>query len=106
MNGADKIERLEQWKADAITILDGWDDVWEAAGKPGPWGASKHESTRDYVAALRAEHEELKQWISDACELFHDINYWWTGHTAMPRSVWQDDRGGKITDLLRRVENP
>jgi len=36
-----EIDRLRQWKAEAMIVLAEWDEVWEAAGKPGPLGGSK-----------------------------------------------------------------
>src|SRR6186997_2671326 len=43
---ADTLARLEAWKAEAITVLDQWEAVWEAAGRPGPIGRSKADSVR------------------------------------------------------------
>jgi hypothetical protein len=36
-----ELERLRQWKAEAITVLDEWETVWIDAGKPGRLGQSK-----------------------------------------------------------------
>jgi hypothetical protein len=94
---ADKVARLGQWKADAIEVLEAWERVWEAAGRPGPLAASKADNVAEYVTTLRAEHEELKQWVSDACELLHELH-----PEFPPRLGFHED----MTDLLRRVENP
>jgi len=37
----DEIDRLRAWKAEALVVLAEWDEVWVAAGKPGPLGTSK-----------------------------------------------------------------
>lgn len=52
-DAADRIDQLELWKTDAVTLLDGWDRVWEAAGKPG-LGRPKHESTLEHIERLHA----------------------------------------------------
>ena len=59
------------------------------------------------IAALKAEVirllrevEELKQWVSDACELLHELD------PADLFPVHGDAMGQRIADLLRRIENP
>jgi hypothetical protein len=37
----DEIDLLRRWKAEAMLIMAEWDEVWEAAGRPGPLGKSK-----------------------------------------------------------------
>jgi hypothetical protein len=32
---------LRRWRAEAIEVLNEWEQVWEAAGRPGPLGSSK-----------------------------------------------------------------
>lgn len=51
---ADRIEELERWKAEALTVLAEWENVWEMAGKPGPLGSSKALSTMHEIERLRA----------------------------------------------------
>jgi len=41
---ANELERLRQWKAEAMEVLGQWEQVWEAAGQPGPLGGSKAEA--------------------------------------------------------------
>lgn len=43
---ADEIERLHAWRVAAMIALSDWDDVWEAAGRPGRLGSSKAASVR------------------------------------------------------------
>lgn len=98
IEAADALDSLEHWKDEAIEVLTGWERVWEACGRPGPLGASKADNVGAYIirlageledarnafkmnveenaevfGELRAEHEELKQWVSDACELLRDV---------------------------------
>ena len=40
-DGADEIERLRAWKAEAIEVIRSWEQVWEALGRPGRLGESK-----------------------------------------------------------------
>ena len=39
-----EVARLEAWKAEAVEVLGQWEQVWEAAGRPGPLGGSKAEA--------------------------------------------------------------
>lgn len=48
-----ELERLRAWKAEAMEVLGQWEQVWEAAGRPGPLGGSKAEA----VARLFTERE-------------------------------------------------
>ena len=43
----DEIESLRRWKAEAIVVIDQWEEVWVAAGRPGPVGAFKAHSVRN-----------------------------------------------------------
>lgn len=36
-----EIESLRRWKAEAMTVLSEWEQVWEALGHPGFLGESK-----------------------------------------------------------------
>lgn len=49
----DELERLRAWKAEAMEVLGQWEQVWEAAGRPGPLGGSKAEA----AARLFTERE-------------------------------------------------
>lgn len=42
----DEIDRLRRWKAEATQVIDEWDRVWDAAGRPGPLGETKAETVR------------------------------------------------------------
>jgi len=43
---ADELEHLARWKAESTEVLGAWEQVWEAAGRPGPLGGSKAEAVR------------------------------------------------------------
>ncbi len=43
---ADELAQLRTWKAEAMEVLGQWEQVWEAAGRPGPLGGSKAEAVR------------------------------------------------------------
>ena len=45
----DQNTALLRWKAEALTVLNSWEEVWEAAGKPGHLGSSKATCTREYI---------------------------------------------------------
>lgn len=36
-----ELERLRAWKTEALQVLGEWEQVWEAAGRPGRLGESK-----------------------------------------------------------------
>lgn len=65
-DAADEIERLRRWKAEAIAVIENWEAVWEASGKPGVLGQSKSLGLlgelgrlRDEIERLRAERDSL-----------------------------------------------
>lgn len=56
---ADEIEQLRRWKGEALIVLEDWEKVWEAAGRPGAWGSSKAVSTREHVERISsATHQD------------------------------------------------
>lgn len=44
-----EIDRLRRWKDEACQVLDAWESVWNAAGRPGHPGQSKAASVRQWV---------------------------------------------------------
>ena len=51
----EEISRLRDWKMSATEVISGWEDVWEAAGRPGRLGQSKS------VAVMNLILENLKR---------------------------------------------
>lgn len=51
----DELDRLRAWKAEAMTVLGEWEQVWVRAGKPGPLGASKAEAVLGVFKAAANE---------------------------------------------------
>jgi hypothetical protein len=49
-----EFDRLQAWNAEAAAALAAWEQVWEAAGRPGRLGTSKPEQTAAEVLRLRA----------------------------------------------------
>lgn len=47
-----EVERLMDWKRDAMRVLNGWDRVWEALGEPGPLGQMKSDNALAAVQRL------------------------------------------------------
>lgn len=45
---------FDRLQAEAAAVLDAWEQVWEAAGRPGRLGSSKPEQTAAEVLRLRA----------------------------------------------------
>lgn len=93
-----EIERLQNWKIQALIVLNKWDDVWDVAGFPGALGMSKAECVADEIRRLRAMTAEqalvhdawltersLADQLADALRaVTHDRP---TAHTD---SVWSD----------------
>lgn len=48
-------ERLREWRASALTVLDQWDRVHETLGSPGPLGGSKALNSLAKIERLRGE---------------------------------------------------
>lgn len=74
---ADEIERLRDWKTEAMLVLGQWDRVHEALGAPGPLGSRKSESSLLAVVRLRADlakYEalvaQLREWTTLGNEAF------------------------------------
>jgi len=63
-SAAIELDQLRQWKSEAITVLNGWDDVFEALGSPGKLGESKAASAKALVEQLQAE---LASWERHVC---------------------------------------
>lgn len=63
-SAAIELDQLRQWKSEAITVLNEWDDVFEALGPPGKLGESKAASAKALVEQLQAE---LASWERHVC---------------------------------------
>ena len=55
-HGADEIEELRRWKAEAIEVIGAWEDVWHALGQPGELGESKAIAALRTVLANGSDH--------------------------------------------------
>lgn len=51
---AREVQDARRWKAEALQVLGGWEQVWIAAGEPGALGSSKYEATLAWVQDMRA----------------------------------------------------
>ena len=45
----EEVACLQEWKREATTVLDEWEAVWHAAGRPGRLGESKAVAVRRLV---------------------------------------------------------
>jgi hypothetical protein len=52
-------ERLERWKAEALTVLKQWNDVWVALGHPGKLGDLLSAASVAEIERLRASNDFL-----------------------------------------------
>lgn len=50
-------DQLARWRAEGMEVLDAWDRVYEAAGKPGLLGQSMAAATENEVRRLSAERD-------------------------------------------------
>jgi hypothetical protein len=60
---ADELDQLRRWKAEAMVVLAGWDEVWEAVEKPGlaHIGRIKSEVCLEEIQRLQSEVESLQE---------------------------------------------
>ena len=49
-----EVQVLQEWKEAAIAVLNDWETVWAAAGRPGSLGESKAEAVRALLGRIRA----------------------------------------------------
>ncbi len=49
-----EIDRLRAWKAEALIVLNEWDEVWKLLGKPGSLGQTKARGVHDMVRIMTA----------------------------------------------------
>lgn len=47
-------DKLARWKAEAMTVLAGWNQLWEDAGRPGALGDSTSAATAKHITVLQA----------------------------------------------------
>lgn len=55
----EEIHRLEQWKAEALVVLNGWERVWEATRTSAPLGVMKYLAVLDEIYRLRDFNQRL-----------------------------------------------
>jgi len=77
-DAADEIERLRRWKVEATAVLEGWDAVWECAGR-GTLGESKQRGViarlgelDDEIERLRALGDALAGYSGQPCKCLRD----------------------------------
>lgn len=93
---ADEIERLRRWKAEAITVIEGWEAVWEAAGKPGVLGQSKSLGLLGELGRLDDEIERLRALADELADGLRDEarNHTLRGAAARALDAWMEARRG------------
>jgi len=57
-----EIQRLKRWKAEALQVLNQWDEAWQAAGCPGQLGESIPMATAAEISRLRATLADRDAW--------------------------------------------
>lgn len=55
----EEIHRLEQWKREALQVLDGWEGVWEASKRPGTLGGLKSRAVLEEIQRLQDFNQRL-----------------------------------------------
>jgi hypothetical protein len=70
-----EVRRLNQWKAEATEVLDGWHQVFKALGSPGRLGELHYEAAVTEVERLRRiASERVLPELPDAET--HDLGWW------------------------------
>ena len=64
----EEAERLERWKSEATIVINGWEAVWEAAGRPGGLGSLKYVATREHI---EQQAEEIRNLQAEKADLLH-----------------------------------
>ena len=64
---ADEIDRLRRWKREATEVIERWDKVFDALGRPGRLGELKSVAAKSEVERLRAEVHALRDQRGTAC---------------------------------------
>ena len=82
-----EIRDLLNWKNSAMAVLTEWDQVWEAAGKPGKLGRSKAVSTLEYLKSLPTE-SNLLNWTTDRPK--GEGFYWYRDPGRPPEVIFWD----------------
>lgn len=59
-----EVMRLRWWKAEAVVVLNEWDRVWDALGRPGRPGTSKAAACEAEVKRLRIVQDSLLEQLS------------------------------------------
>ena len=49
----DEIDRLTRWKREALIVIEGWEETWESAGRPGSLGESKSLAVAKQIDEVR-----------------------------------------------------
>ncbi|MFA7265748.1 MAG: hypothetical protein WC054_05500 [Candidatus Nanopelagicales bacterium] len=58
-------DKLARWKAEAMIVLAGWDEVWRVAGCPGALGESTSTATAKHIDALQAAIDKVLAIIAE-----------------------------------------
>lgn len=97
-----KIESLELWKSCASHNLGQWDEVWEAAGKPGQLGSLKPVETKAEVERMRERIAQLEG-LGPLIDLYGSSS-WNDGYTAAEgqrRTNTRNETKAKIDAILK-----
>lgn len=68
-----EVKRLSRWKREAMEVLDQWEAVWEALGRPGPLGGRKSAAVLAEVERLSAAVEAVRA-LADEWEAGQALN--------------------------------
>lgn len=49
-----ELQQLRRWKDEALAVLNEWEQVWEALGRPGQLGESKAAAVLQHVRTTHA----------------------------------------------------
>ncbi len=65
-------DKLARWKGEAMTVLAGWNQLWEDACRPGALGESVSAATAKHIKALEsrcvAAERDAREWVCVAVE--------------------------------------
>jgi len=58
---AAEIERLARWKAEAVEVLKGWDQLWDELDRHGQLGDARSAATLEHINTLKTELAEYRR---------------------------------------------
>lgn len=97
----DEVQRLQAWKAEAIVVLDGWDEVFDRCAFPATIGDLKSAAVGSFIDGLRARIARQQDSLDAAAEVTAAM-----GRRAAALEAEVLRKGQLIADFGKALEVP